>query len=51
MVMRQRRGTPKLAWWRRGAPHLAALAGVDAVVETGGHVPTDLTQQHQAADF
>lgn len=32
-------------------PHLAALTGMDAVVEARGHVAAHLTQQHQAVDF
>lgn len=31
--------------------HLAALAGVYAVMETRGHITADLTQQHQAVDL
>lgn len=30
---------------------LAALTGVDAIVEARGHVATHLTQQHHAVDF
>ena len=31
--------------------HLAAFAGVDAIVEPRGHVTTYLTQQHHAIDL
>lgn len=33
------------------AAHLAALTGVDSIVEARGHVTTDFTQEHHSVDF
>lgn len=51
-----RRGQACVSWGTRSPapaltpslPHLAALTGMHAIVETRGHVPTHFTEQHHA---